>query len=83
MKGQWTDFETTVKGEGDVTIQFRANKGRFFLDDVAVTDPGITPVDAVDAAPAAPARCHNLMGMPVAPDTRGIIISNGRKIVNK
>ena len=83
VKGQWTDFETTVKGEGDVTIQFRANKGRFFLDDVAVTDPGITPVDAVDAAPAAPARCHNLMGMPVAPDTRGIIISNGRKIVNK
>ena len=80
VSGQWTDFETTLTGEGDITIQFRANRGRFFLDEVAVTDPGITPVNTISAT-TTPTHYYNLMGMPASPNTRGILISNGKKVV--
>lgn len=37
-KGEWTDYHVTITTTGNVKVTFTAESGRFFLDEVKVTD---------------------------------------------
>lgn len=85
-KGKWTPCKATLTGEGKVKIQFRSNRGRFFLDEVYVSKPSATGIVAIknDAA-SANGKIYSLDGRYVGDDAgmlkSGIYIVNGRKIV--
>ena len=43
-KGAWTECKTTVSGNGLVSLTFKTDKGRFFLDEVKVVDDSATGI---------------------------------------
>ena len=46
-KGSWTSYSTTITAKGTTKITFAAQKGRFFLDEVRVTDNSSTGIETV------------------------------------
>lgn len=46
-KGAWTNYSTTITATGATKITFAAQKGRFFLDEVRVTDTSATGIQNV------------------------------------
>ena len=46
-KGEWSQLGASVYATGDVKISFTADKGRFFLDEVKVTDNKVDGIDEV------------------------------------
>lgn len=79
---QWTNCSTKLTGTGEVSIQFKSNSKRFFLDEVMVTT---SEYDAIDTPSATHVnkRMYNLMGQPVDNKYRGLVISNGKKLIIK
>lgn len=80
---QFTDFSTTIKGQGEIRIMFYPQK-RMFLDEVIVKtlDTGIS---TVKAAPKASQRIYSIEGRYMGTDARqlprGIYIVGGRKVI--
>ena len=83
-KDKWTKYTTTLTGNGKVTIQFKANSKRFFLDEVYIVTPEYDAIEDIQAADRdTDPRAFNLMGVQVNGDAKGLIIRNGKKYVIK
>ena len=85
-KGEFTEFEATVTGNGAITVTFETEKGRFFLDDVVVVNPNATAINDVTrhAMPDAQrSTVYDLQGRRVMNPTRGLYIVNGKKVILK
>lgn len=84
-EGQWTDFTVDITGSGSVTLTFTGT-GRFFLDDVKVPDPntstGISTISKI-ADEKHDGAVYNLSGQRVSKSYKGIVISGGRKFVQR
>lgn len=85
--GKWNNFVTKLTGKGDVTLIFRTNSGRFFLDDIAVVPSvysSITDVYSSDVATKA-TGIYTLDGRFAGNNLgllkKGIYIVNGKKVV--
>lgn len=84
-RGEFNNYIVTVTGSGDVTITFASNKGRFFLDEVIVADPGSTSgIQDVVVRSACGGRVYTLDGRYVGTDIgklpRGLYIMDGKKV---
>ena len=87
-KGEFTDFEATITATGDVRVTFEAQKLRFFLDEVLVTDPNTTGINVVKRlTPAMTGRIYTIDGRYVGNDMQqqrsGLYVIDGKKVVNK
>ena len=87
-KGEFTDFEATITATGDVRVTFEAQKLRFFLDEVLVTDPNTTGINVVKTlTPAKTGRIYTIDGRYVGNDMQqqrsGLYVIDGKKVVNK
>lgn len=85
---KWTTCKADITGEGNVKIQFRSNRGRFFLDEVMVADKDITAITDITCdmpANAADKAIYSLdgryMGNNINALDKGIYIINGKKTV--
>ncbi|MDD6898261.1 MAG: M6 family metalloprotease domain-containing protein [Bacteroidales bacterium] len=92
VKGQWTDCEADITGEGEITITITPTK-RMFLDEVKVVDPNIvSQVDQMIVVAPHAAACrgiYTLQGVKIADETtpdvvsrlpKGIYIVDGKKV---
>ena len=86
-KGFFTTYEATVTGNGWVTITFASQKGRFFLDEVAVIDPTTTGIFENEALrmknEESATAVFDLQGRRVTQPTKGLYIVNGRNVLIK
>lgn len=80
VRSKWGDFTTILRGNGSVRLKFERATG-FFLDDVLVM-PETTGITEITTSPAN-GKVYNLSGQQVSPATRGLLIRNGKKYVNK
>lgn len=83
--GQWTQYSVNISGTGATTFGLRSNKGRFFLDEVAVipaSQSGIT--DVTTAADYKSGRIYTVDGRYVGTSLetlpKGVYIVGGKKI---
>lgn len=88
--GEWSNFSLTLSGSGEQKIQFKGSTTkafRFFLDEVLVkekTATGIREVQAVENRKSANnTSAYNLAGQKVSNNYKGIVIKNGKRVVNK
>ncbi len=81
---QWTEFTTTITGDGTSTITFKPKK-RMFLDEVIVKEETSTGIDNLvnDGTKIIDNNIYNLAGQKVGVDYKGIVIKNGRKYLVK
>lgn len=84
-KGDFTEFEATVTGNGAITITFESQKGRFFLDDVVVIDPNATAINdaTIRTTPNAQRNAvYDLQGRRVKASQlkSGLYIIDGKKV---
>ena len=83
-KGAFTDFSTTITANGNVKLTF-TSEGRFFLDEVLVTNPDITAIRNIEMTHQKKSGIYTLDGRYVGTDFqqlgRGLYILNGKKIV--
>lgn len=85
--GAWTEYSTTIKGNGKVQLTFQGEK-RWFLDDVFVEDPTSTGIFGIEdnAAPSV-TRVYSIdgryMGNSLESLGRGLYIVNGKKVVKQ
>ena len=85
-KGDWTDFEATITGTGNVKITFETNKYRFFLDEVLAVPPTTTGISSIHNSQFTihnDAPMYNLAGQRVNKNYKGIVIQNGKKFIKK
>lgn len=87
-EGEWTRYSVKLKGEGRVRITFEPGK-RFFLDEVVVRDASASGIYTMQNAEfrmqnqRSAANYYNLAGQRVSPNTKGLLIHNGKKIIIK
>lgn len=77
--GQWTTFTTRLCGEGRVLITFTPGR-RFFLDEVVVRSVSTSGVATVSTRRHAP-QSYDLMGRRATHATKGIVVSQAKKMV--
>ena len=86
-KGEFTELKATIVAVGNVKVTFTAQKGRFFLDEVLVTDPNATAIRTIETAGDKTGRIYTIDGRFVGTSyqqlSRGLYIVNGRKVVIK
>lgn len=82
-RSQWSDCSTKLTGNGPVRLKFSRATG-FYLDEVLVM-PTTTGIEGVTAAPTSSSdgRIFNVLGQQVSPSTKGIVIRNGKKFLQK
>lgn len=76
-KGSWTSYSTTITAKGTTKITFAAQKGRFFLDEVRVTNnssTGIKNVATEEKERGCIVGYYSLDGTRLAAPTPGICI---------
>lgn len=83
---QWTDFATNITGTGQVKIAIKANRGRFYIDEVTLTPLSANAITTVAADKAAKDnRIFTLGGQYAGTDKtalrKGIYVKGGKKIV--
>lgn len=81
---EWSDFTVNLVGSGEVKLKFSGNTSKnytFFLDEVLVKDVTTSAINTVKVVPADNAPCYNLNGQRVGKNAKGIIISNGKKVI--
>ena len=49
-KGEWTDYHVTITTTGNVKVTFTAESGRFFLDEVKVTDASTSGIREIEGS---------------------------------
>lgn len=87
-KGEWNTYTVTLTGTGNCQLTF-ISTGRFFLDDVVVTEPtttdGIEEVTVVRKSQTADNKVYSISGVLLGTSLNdlphGIYIVNGKKIV--
>ncbi|MBQ9652390.1 MAG: M6 family metalloprotease domain-containing protein [Prevotella sp.] len=81
---EWSNFTTTLTGNGPVTLTFTPSQMRFFLDEVSVAKPEETNgIQTINNEPLTTHHYYNLAGQRVTKTTKGIYIVNGKKILIK
>ena len=85
-KGAFTEYTATITATGDVKVTFAAKKGRFFLDEVLVTDPNATTaIRTLETVSQKKLGIYTLDGRYLGTDChqlgRGFYIINGKKVV--
>lgn len=82
-QGKWNTFSTKLSGTGAVSVTFKSNRCRFFLDDVTAIPSSLSAIsEVVTGAAGSNGAFYNLNGQRVSPNTKGILIHNGKKFVN-
>lgn len=85
--GRWSDFSTTITGNGPVRIAFSTSLNRLYLDEIAAVPSALSAIGAVRSVPAVPAdaRIYSLDGRCLGTDAsvlpKGIYVKEGRKFV--
>ncbi len=83
--GHWTVCKTTITGNGELQLKFTPGN-RMFLDEVVVQK--VEEVDGIESVFAMPKvdgnnQMYNLSGQKVNSSYRGIVIINGKKVINR
>ena len=86
QRGEFTDYEVTVTGTGDLRVTFATEKGRFFLDEVVVMDPNATAIKDITVNTRRNGNCiYTIDGRYVGTDITtlrpGLYIVGGKKVV--
>lgn len=74
-KGEWTDYHVTITATGTVKVTFTAESGRFFLDEVKVTDASTSGIQEISASRSSSiVAYYTLGGIQVAAPSSGIYL---------
>ena len=75
-KGEWTDYHVTITTTGTVKVTFTAESGRFFLDEVKVTDASTSGIQEISASRSSSiVAYYTLGGIQVAAPSSGIYLA--------
>ena len=75
-KGAWTDYNVKITATGTVKVTFAAGSGRFFLDEVKVTDASTSGIQEISASRSSSiAAYYTLGGIQVAAPSSGIYLA--------
>ena len=85
-KGEWTEYSTTVKGNGEFTITFQGEK-RWFLDEVIIQENGASGIEGIHTTTNAKrdSRVFSIDGRFLGNDInamgKGLYIVGGKKVI--
>ena len=75
-KGEWTDYHVTITATGNVKVTFTAGSGRFFLDEVKVTDASTSGIQEISASRSSSiVAYYTLGGVQVTAPSPGIYLA--------
>ena len=75
-KGAWTDYNVKITATGTVKVTFAAGSGRFFLDEVKVTDASTSGIQEISASRSSSiVAYYTLGGIQVAAPSSGIYLA--------
>lgn len=75
-KGEWTDYHVTITTTGTVKVTFAAGSGRFFLDEVKVTDVSTSGIQEISASRSSSiVAYYTLGGVQVTAPSPGIYLA--------
>lgn len=75
-KGEWTDYHVTITATGTVKVTFTAESGRFFLDEVKVTDASTSGIREIEGSRSSfIVAYYTLGGIQVAVPSSGIYLA--------
>ena len=80
-KGSWTSCEAKVTGTGTVRVTFTSAGGRFFLDEVKLSNPSGDGVISVNVDVEDNNAIYDLAGRRVVNPKKGLYIIGGRKVI--
>lgn len=75
-KGAWTDYNVKITATGTVKVTFAAGSGRFFLDEVKVTDASTSGIREIEGSRSSSiVAYYTLGGIQVAAPSSGIYLA--------
>lgn len=75
-KGAWTDYNVKITATGTVKVTFAAGSGRFFLDEVKVTDASTSGIQEISASRSSSiVAYYTLGGVQVTAPSPGIYLA--------
>lgn len=75
-KGEWTDYHVTITTTGNVKVTFTAESGRFFLDEVKVTDASTSGIREIEGSRSSSiVAYYTLGGIQVTVPSSGIYLA--------
>lgn len=75
-KGAWTDYDVKITATGNVKVTFTAGSGRFFLDEVKVTDASTSGIQEISASRSSSiVAYYTLGGVQVTAPSPGIYLA--------
>lgn len=75
-KGEWTDYHVTITATGTVKVTFTAESGRFFLDEVKVTDASTSGIREIEGSRSSSiVAYYTLGGVQVTAPSPGIYLA--------
>ena len=75
-KGEWTDYHVTITTTGTVKVTFTAESGRFFLDEVKVTDASTSGIREIEGSRSSSiVAYYTLGGIQVTVPSSGIYLA--------
>ena len=80
---QWSDFKLEVPACEKLQIMFSSTANRFFIDEIRVDNFEHSSIRMVNQSQPSIQQRYNLNGQRVSENFEGIVIMNGRKIVNR
>nr|WP_298561339.1 hypothetical protein [uncultured Prevotella sp.] len=75
-RGSWTDYDVKITTTGNVKVTFTAGSGRFFLDEVKVTDASTSGIQEISASRSSSiVAYYTLGGVQVTAPSPGIYLA--------
>lgn len=75
-RGAWTDYDVKITATGNVKVTFTAGSGRFFLDEVKVTDASTSGIREISASRSSSiVAYYTLGGVQVTAPSLGIYLA--------
>lgn len=75
-RGAWTDYDVKITATGNVKVTFTAGSGRFFLDEVKVTDASTSGIQEISVSRSSSiVAYYTLGGVQVAAPSPGIYLA--------
>lgn len=75
-RGSWTDYDVKITATGNVKVTFTAGSGRFFLDEVKVTDASTSGIQEISASRSSSiVAYYTLGGIQVTAPSPGIYLA--------
>ena len=75
-RGAWTDYDVKITATGNVKVTFTAGSGRFFLDEVKVTDASTSGIQEISASRSSSiVAYYTLGGVQVTAPSPGIYLA--------